>query len=49
MLRIDLDNTPHVTRSRGEAAATDAQEASFSFPSTKFQVVQLIFFVDLEV
>ena len=34
---VDLDNTPHVTRSRGEAAA-DAENAGFSFPAASFQV-----------
>ena len=34
---VDLDNTPHVTRSRGEAAA-DTENAGFSFPAASFQV-----------
>ena len=34
---VDLDNTPHVTRSRGEAAA-DTEKAGFSFPVASFQV-----------
>ena len=41
---VDLDNTPHVTRSRGEAAA-DTEQASFSFPATSFQVFLLLLFV----
>ena len=37
---VDLDNTPHVTRSRGEAAA-DTEKAGFSFPAASFQVYVL--------
>ena len=39
---VDLDNTPHVTRSRGEAAA-DTEKAGFSFPAASFQVYNIIY------
>ena len=41
---VDLDNTPHVTRSRGEAAA-DTEKAGFSFPAASFQVYVLFVFL----
>ena len=39
---VDLDNTPHVTRSGGEAAA-DTEKAGFSFPAASFQVYNIIY------
>ena len=41
---VDLDNTLHVTRSRGEAAA-DTEKAGFSFPAASFQVYVLFVFL----
>ena len=48
-LAVDLDNTPHVTRSRGEAAAVETHEASFSFPASNFQVILRILEVHVHV